>query len=611
LPQGHTLTSIATGGATIVAVGAGGTILVTLDGVHWETRAATTEYVLNDVAYGNGRFVAVGGATGFEGSPGLGVYLSSADGWHWDETHRTEYFTPVAVTWNGSQFVAAGRAGRVLMSPDGETWSDHDLAVTEWDMVDLLWDGARYLAVGYENYFTGDLSLFTSTNGTSWEIQPLESECHPSALTFLDDLYVAVGGLWPGRPCVLTSEDGENWGWTSWEVLGLFRDVTQGNGGLLAVGVSGLVASSPDGYAWGFHEKPSGEDLLGLSWTGERFVTVGEYGLLLSSPDGLAWDALSSDSLELSDLVEIEDVAMGGGGFVAVGGYGVVVTSTDGTVWNRRPTAAPSGLHAVTATDFGYWAVGRYTVLWSATGENWNLVWYDENVNLFDVSWNGAIFVAVGWNPSSSSRRSLVLTSTDGLAWSSQWLETEGPLLAVEWAGSRFVTVGALGLQFESADGITWHQRPLDESVELRDLAWNGDRLVAIGGISGVGSVVMSSSGDVEWDVATPSDGVGFDFDDLVWTGNRFVAVGKGNGNFVAWSVDGISWFSESSGTGLRLIAAGGDERVTFAFGRGGSIVKRKEPHPYTFPPRRSAGRMSPVTEKAATAGAHQAQIPR
>ncbi len=594
LPQGHDLISIATGGGVIVAVGVNGTILVSSDGIEWEVRAATTEYALYDVTYGGGRFVAVGGKVGFEMSPGLGVYLSSEDGLHWEERHRTDFFTPEAVNWNGSQFVTLGRAGRVLISPDGKDWTEYDLPILEWDMVDLAWDGSRYVALGYENWFTGSLSQFTSDDGANWEIRALESECHPSALTWVDGQYVAVGGLWPGQPCTLTSEDGQVWNSAFWEIPGLFRDVVHVNEEYLAIGTSGTVASSPDGYAWAFHDEPTGDDLLGLTWTGDLFVAVGEDGILLSSPDGLVWEHHGSRQLGFNHLVEIQEVVKGNGLFVGVGNYGVIVTSPDGSNWTQQPSPAPSSLRSVIWTRAGFWAVGRYGILWSPDGADWDLVWYDDTVNIFDISWNGSLFVAVGWNPSSASRQTFAATSTDGLDWAYHWLESEGALAAVEWTGSRFVAVGSHALQYESIDGMSWVRQPLDELIELRDLAWNGDWLVAIGGVSGVGPLMMTSSGDLEWEVVTPPEGVGFDFDDVLWTGDRFVAVGGGNDDSVAFSSDGVSWSSEATGTGLGLIAVGGDEQTVFGFSLGDRIIKRKAQFGYRAPPRRPYARRSP-----------------
>jgi photosystem II stability/assembly factor-like uncharacterized protein len=47
-------------GVRLVAVGADGAILTSLNGIHWTARNASTTTDLNDVAWSGARFVAVG-----------------------------------------------------------------------------------------------------------------------------------------------------------------------------------------------------------------------------------------------------------------------------------------------------------------------------------------------------------------------------------------------------------------------------------------------------------------------------------------------------------------------------------------------------------------------
>jgi hypothetical protein len=54
------LNGVAYGNGLFVAVGDGGTILTSPDGVSWTQRTSGTSNQLNGVAYGNGLFVAVG-----------------------------------------------------------------------------------------------------------------------------------------------------------------------------------------------------------------------------------------------------------------------------------------------------------------------------------------------------------------------------------------------------------------------------------------------------------------------------------------------------------------------------------------------------------------------
>ncbi len=70
------------------------------------------------MTWGGNQFVAVG-----EG----GAILTSPDGVTW--TPRASYSLD-GVTWGGDQFVAVGLEGTILTSPDGVTWTPRASGVT-------------------------------------------------------------------------------------------------------------------------------------------------------------------------------------------------------------------------------------------------------------------------------------------------------------------------------------------------------------------------------------------------------------------------------------------------------------------------------------------------
>jgi hypothetical protein len=57
---GNDLRGVAYGNGTFVAVGKGGTILTSPDGVNWTAQTSGMRSWLSSVTYGNGLFVAVG-----------------------------------------------------------------------------------------------------------------------------------------------------------------------------------------------------------------------------------------------------------------------------------------------------------------------------------------------------------------------------------------------------------------------------------------------------------------------------------------------------------------------------------------------------------------------
>ncbi len=73
-PQGNSLSEIAFGNATFVAVGSAGTILTSANGAAWTIQTSPVTEDLSGVIFGNGTFVAVGAG---------GKILTSANGTAW------------------------------------------------------------------------------------------------------------------------------------------------------------------------------------------------------------------------------------------------------------------------------------------------------------------------------------------------------------------------------------------------------------------------------------------------------------------------------------------------------------------------------------------------
>src|SRR5204863_9628419 len=122
------------GGALAVAVGAGGTIVTSPDGVNWTDRTSTssTTAQLNAVAYNGSVYAAVGVN---------GTIVSSADAVTW--TSRTSGTTKNlrAIAANGNLFFAVGPGGTVVMSADGTTWyvaSEEPYTSDSLDIKDLF-----------------------------------------------------------------------------------------------------------------------------------------------------------------------------------------------------------------------------------------------------------------------------------------------------------------------------------------------------------------------------------------------------------------------------------------------------------------------------------------
>jgi hypothetical protein len=595
LPQGHSLLAAAFGNGVVVAVGAKGTVITSTDGDDWTITRTGADCSLRDVVWGNGRFVAVGSYSGWEFNPVLGVILTSDNGVDWIERYRTESQTVDAVVWTGSRFVAVGVADKVLLSSDGTSWSEQPTGSEAWTMTDLAWNGSMLAAIGSDNVpWFGHHSYFTSENGEEWALYPLNRDFAPESVAAAGGRFVAVGS----EHDVLVSDDGLTWTAAPYESPSRLEVIVDGGDQFLATGRD-VVATSPDGYVWTIEDLSTESQISGLAWSGDGYLAVGEDGFLMSSPEGFEWTQLSENSLDLTGSWEINELAMNASTIVGVGDGAVIITGNHSTEWVRRYSPANFELTGVIWAGSAFWTVGRERIMRSTDGVHWAEMLFDPGIYLFDIEWNGSVFVAVGMNASHTQAQKLILTSADGHEWSGRWFDIEDHFFTVGWTGSDFVAAGRGSIYLTSADGLNWEQQTMPEGVTLLDMTWNGDRLVAVGGRSDSGGVVFSTGDGTGWLESVLPEPAPSWFEDVTWTGTHFVAVSRSSGDVIFYSPDGIIWSSETTGTGVWPVSVVGDEHNLYVTGRGLDIIRRTAPLADPEPPRRSGRRVSPAPAKA------------
>ncbi len=195
-----------------VVVGETGTVLTSPDGVAWATRNSGTTDTLRGVVAGPNRFVAVGGAA-------ASLILYSSDGNSWSPAPTVPALgTLRGVAIGASGFVAVGKTGTILTSPDGLSWTTR-VSGTSSRLDGVMWTGSQFVII------TETGRALTSTDGIAW-----------------------------------TSNSG---GFSSW-VEGLAWD----SGKYIVVGASGQIASSPDGVLWTWSTTGTTNTIHGATWSG-------------------------------------------------------------------------------------------------------------------------------------------------------------------------------------------------------------------------------------------------------------------------------------------------------------------------------------------------------
>ncbi len=161
-----TLRGIAVASSVFVAVGDGGTIRSTSDGVSWNTVTSSTATNLSGVAYGNSRYIAVGDAGTLVTSTNGGVTWASQTLAGAGNLRAIAYGSNNNSTDNGgtlliNTFVAVGDNGVAVVSNDGgATWSVKGIAGAS-DFVGIAYT-TRFVAVDRAG------NAFVSATGQTW-----------------------------------------------------------------------------------------------------------------------------------------------------------------------------------------------------------------------------------------------------------------------------------------------------------------------------------------------------------------------------------------------------------------------------------------------------------
>ncbi len=233
-----------------VAVGYGGRRLSSHDGVLWENdqrwsdEAKDDDNVLFNLAFGLGRFVAVGGGAM------VGHLLTTRDGKEWRELPRQK--GRVATVAFGRERFVAGHDAELLWSTDGETFTAGEKLPVQGS-VHARRSACGDTEAGFRFVLIGDVDLAGEGRRVSWR--------------------GATG-------------DGTRW---EHHAVGSppASDVAHGAGLFICVGPAGLIESSHDGQSWTRRESDAAEDFQRVVWTGSRFLAKGK--ALWSSPDGVVW----------------------------------------------------------------------------------------------------------------------------------------------------------------------------------------------------------------------------------------------------------------------------------------------------------------------------------
>ncbi|MCC5839090.1 MAG: hypothetical protein JJT96_03115 [Opitutales bacterium] len=564
LPEGPNLNEIIYGNGIYVAVGGQGTILVSTDGLNWSERDSGISDPITGVAFGNGRFVAVGGQN----------ILVSEDTLNWRV--QTTWLVPLyKVSFGGNIFVAVGASSHILHSADGLIWAGGQQNQDGQDINDVRYEPSknRFVAVGaaaektatyvwldpdlihspferLEFVYERELvtQVYISPNGIDWErVHP------PLRITPTRLILTPVGYVPDPRPR-----------WYD-ETL---NTVAFGRGYFLAAG-DGLMINSftADNDEWSVVSL-GGRSIRGSDF-GEgqgrsRFVHVGVNGSISShDPQSISFPGIQEN---------LNSVVWGGDQFVAVGDNSRILTSPTGQFWQVRSTQVLPAFRSVTSRPGEYVAVGERGLIYRSTDSiNWEAIASPSLLNLNSVITSAARYIAVG-------NSGVILTSGNSQDWS---LRVSGVLdnlnQVTRSAGGVIVAVGNAGQVTRSSDESISLWTPVATGVTENLTAVVHNPVLDTFFAFGVNGRLLTSIDDgLSWTASVvPNFGTLPIHDVYVFGDGRMVAVGEQGRVFT--SPDGLAWTRRFSGTTNALHSIVFGDNLLFATGAAGTALSSSD----------------------------------
>jgi hypothetical protein len=442
----------------------GDTILTYTDGLGWRDAllTPTAPRALRDVAFGNGRWVAVGAASGGYSEP----LWTSANGINWTPVSGIVADFECVIFANG-QFLAVGDDGAIFTSPDGLAWTPRNSPFSS-RLIGAAYGNGRYVVVGTRG------RILSSATGVAWTRETSGTPDRLESVTFGNGLFVAVGE----NGTTLSSVNGSTWFKRS---RGATRDLdgmTIGNGLIAVAGKGGTLLTSSNGS--NFVEQSTGvtNDLHGVGWGNGLYVAVGEPGAIVTSPNAIQWTPRTSGSAS-----SLKSAASGGGRWVAVGTQGEILTSTDGTAWARAVSPTANDLNSVAYGNGLFVVVGdnlppNGTLLTSPDSVHWTRRNQYIGKNLRSVAFVNGVFLA-------TANDGVILFSTNGLAWEQRFTgfhpSFASNLRAGTYAKGTWVLTGNGGFILTSTNASEW-VRHIPQTLEnLHDVVYFNGSFVTIG----------------------------------------------------------------------------------------------------------------------------------
>ena len=600
------LQSVAYGNGHWVAVGLDGSIVTTTDPTTidpttidpadgWTAATSgTTSHQLWDVAYGNGRWVAV--------SASGGILTATDPAGSWAAGRTSEFLNGVA--YGNGRWVAVGLDGVVITATDPTgSWTTAADSGTDFSLEDVAYANGRWVAVGSVNLVTAIDPTGTWTpvnNGISSLL---------SGVAYSNGTWVAVGTALGNGAIVTATDPTSSWTAAAGSISTPLSGVAYGNGRWVAMGTDGAIFTAADPTAtWTAATSNTFNALSGVAYANGRWAIVGGSGdSTIMIPGDLATTITSTPTGDdLAVQVAIVD------GATLPSSIAVEMRLTGGRTETKTVTLAANTINPGTSTSFLNLPTGDYTLAAMATGLN---------ITIFDTTFrvkDGMIFITP--KPGTINVHPVLIDNdveiqvaiTDGttlaspvsvqLGLTGAASRTETITLAASMVNPSTsttfdnlpigsYTLTAIGTNISIFDGSlsveatiptdpagTWQEMTIDTSRELRDLEYANGIWVAVG----ARAILTATDPSGPWTAprSFPS-GLKIDFEGVAYGSGTWVAVGvnlRGEGTILTATDPTGVWTQAASTPSIFPYGVGYGDGKWVAVGEDGTIITATNP---------------------------------
>jgi len=313
------------------------------------------------IAYGNGKFVAVG----------RGKMAYSSNGVIWTAVEDCKFTNSIYdITYGDDKFVAVGSFGRIAYSYDGVTWTAAANSVfgsgSTSEIFSVAYGNGRFVAGALGGL---PVMMATSEDGITWTAVSNRDSGFNTGGAF-NNSYASIRAI--------------TWGGDRFVAVG---DITTGN-----TSAHTRVAYSSDGLTW-THRGDSGYSFELAIGYGDGMFVAGGYNRIATSANGTDWNFVDLSSIFSDPYTEIimADIAYGINRFIIVGAsqddsYNVtnkMAYSTDGTTWESVNIPSLTSFRSINAIAYGNnrFVIGGYDGKMAYSGGG--------GVNTTAVAWSG------------------------------------------------------------------------------------------------------------------------------------------------------------------------------------------------------------------------------